>query len=85
MDPSTIESFPELEMWKENIETLVKDFHQQATVHGDLRLANFIFTESKNLGRILLVDFDRGGEVRGISQRVAEETTRKNEKQMAFP
>ncbi|KAF8318057.1 uncharacterized protein EI90DRAFT_3293412 [Cantharellus anzutake] len=44
--------------WKENICNLVNAFHGENLVHGDLRLANFVFTNE----RMLLVDFDWGGE-----------------------
>ena len=46
--------------WKKDIEKLVEDFHQQDLVHGDLRLANFIFTKDTPC-RMLVVDFDWGG------------------------
>jgi len=56
-----ITSFPEVEEWKKDIQALMGGFHQKDLVHGDLRLANFIFTKSENPRRMLLVDFDWGG------------------------
>ncbi|KAF9648216.1 hypothetical protein BDM02DRAFT_3115685 [Thelephora ganbajun] len=61
VEPWKIQSFPELETWKKEIRQLVKDFHQEGLVHGDLRLANFIFTEGESPRRMLLIDFDWGG------------------------
>jgi thiamine kinase-like enzyme len=61
VDPNSISSFPEAERWKTDIKTLVDGFHQKGLVHGDLRLANFVFTKSENPRRMLLVDFDWGG------------------------
>ena len=58
-----IKSFTELETWRKDIWKLVEDFHREDLVHGDLRLANFIFTKDENPRRMLLVDFDWGGEV----------------------
>jgi len=52
-----------IEPWKKAIRMLVDDFHQEGLVHGDLRLANFIFTKDENPRRMLLVDFDWGGKV----------------------
>ena len=48
----------ELETWKKDIGKLVEDFHQGDLVHGDMRLANFIFTKDS---KMLVVDFDWGG------------------------
>ena len=53
-------SLSELGNWKKEIQQLVKDFHQEDLVHGDLRLANFIHTKS-NPCKMLLIDFDWGG------------------------
>jgi len=58
-------SFSQLDLWKEDIGNLVKDFHRMDLVHGDLRLANFIFTKSSP-PRMLLVDFDWGGEAEKV-------------------
>jgi len=55
-----LESFAQIGSWKDDIRNLVKDFHRIGLVHGDLRLANFIFTK-KSPHRMLLVDFDWGG------------------------
>ena len=61
VDLSMVDSFPErLGIWKQKIRKLVDDFHQEDLVHGDLRLANFIFTNDSPC-RMLLVDFDWGG------------------------
>jgi hypothetical protein len=60
VNPREIKSFPELGTWKEDIRRLVKGFHDQGLVHGDLRLENFIFTESSPR-KMMLVDFDWGG------------------------
>jgi len=57
---STMESFPELNNWKKEIQKLVKGFHEGGLVHGDLRLANFIFTKDSPC-KMFLVDFDWGG------------------------
>lgn len=62
VDPCEIESFPELDTWKKDIRKLVDDFHEEGLVHGDLRLENFIFTESSPR-KMMLVDFDWGGKV----------------------
>ena len=72
---STMESLSELGNWKREIRELVKDFHQEDSVHGDLRLANFIFTKSTPR-KMLLVDFDWGdkaGEVNFPRGELAEE------------
>jgi len=50
-------SFSELNTWKKDIRKLVEDFHRKGLVHGDLLLANFIFTKDSPC-RMLLVDFD---------------------------
>ena len=65
VDPREIESFSELDDWREGIWKLVSSFHQQNLVHGDLRLANFIFTK-ESPRRMLLVDFDWGGGVGNV-------------------
>ena len=57
---STISSFAELDTWRDSIQGLVKGFHGAGLVHGDLRLANFIFTKSSPR-KMMLVDFDWGG------------------------
>jgi len=63
VDPETIASFPEPGEWgrRRHFEKLVHGFHLEGLIHGDLRLANFTFTESDNPWRVLLVDFDWGG------------------------
>jgi len=61
VDPKTITSFPDACEWGRQFKKLVNDFHQEDLVHGDLRLANFVFTESSNPRRMMLVDFDWGG------------------------
>lgn len=58
---SGIEAATEAKGWRENIEALVDDFHQEDFVHGDLRLANFVFTTDESPQRMLLIDFDWGG------------------------
>ena len=60
VEPWEIKSFSDLGTWKEEIRALVKAFHEEDFVHGDLRLANFIFTE-QSPHKMLLVDFDWGG------------------------
>jgi len=52
----------ELDKCKKEIQRLVEDFHKEGLVHGDLRLANMIFTKGTPR-RMLLVDFDWGGKV----------------------
>ena len=49
--------------WKKSVGDLVEEFHGRGLVHGDLRLANFVFTESDGALKMLLVDFDWGGKV----------------------
>ena len=61
VDYRMITSFPEAGEWKSKIKQLVHGFHQKGLVHGDLRLANFVFTSDKPR-RMILVDFDWGGE-----------------------
>lgn len=58
---SGIEAATEAKGWREDIEALVDDFHQEGLVHGDLRFANFIFTANESPQRMLLIDFDWGG------------------------
>ena len=55
----------ELETWKKDIGKLVEDFHQGDLVHGDMRLANFIFTKDSPC-RMLLVDYDWGGKAKEV-------------------
>ena len=55
----------ELETWKKDIGKLVEDFHREDLVHGDLRLANFIFTKDRPC-RMLLADFDWGGKAEEV-------------------
>ena len=57
VDPWKIKPFSELDRWKKGIRELVEDFYQEDSVHGDLRLANFIFTRARPY-RMLLIDFD---------------------------
>jgi serine/threonine protein kinase len=45
------------EKWLKDIDTVVKQFHAQGYVHGDLRPPNFIVND----GRLFLIDFDWGG------------------------
>jgi len=45
------------ENWLKDIDNVVKQFHAQGYVHGDLRPPNFIV----NNGRLFLIDFDWGG------------------------
>ena len=45
------------ESWKMDIDTIVKAFHAEDYVHGDLRPPNLIV----NGGRLLVIDFDWGG------------------------
>jgi tRNA A-37 threonylcarbamoyl transferase component Bud32 len=40
-----VESLSQLDRWEE-IWALVNGFHQKGLVHGDLRLANLIFTKA---------------------------------------
>lgn len=48
--------------WSRDLKSLVKDFHDEGWVHGDLRVANLMF-DRKNLEHIMLIDFDWGGKV----------------------
>ena len=57
VDPWKIKPFSELDRWKKGIRESVEDFYQEDSVHGDLRLANFIFTRARQY-RMLLIDFD---------------------------
>ena len=61
VDPRTITPFPEGVEWERRFKELVDNFHQEDFVHGDLRLANFVFTKSNNPRKVMLVDFDWGG------------------------
>lgn len=54
-----IRSPPNVKKWEEEIWGLVHEFHGIGLVHGDLRLANFVFP--KDLQKMQLVDFDWGG------------------------
>ncbi|KAI0283430.1 hypothetical protein BGY98DRAFT_931218 [Russula aff. rugulosa BPL654] len=45
------------EKWLEDIDDIVRKFHAEGYVHGDLRPPNFIV----NSGRVFLIDFDWGG------------------------
>ncbi|KAH8990753.1 hypothetical protein EDB92DRAFT_1996290 [Lactarius akahatsu] len=45
--------------WKQELETLMKSFHAENLVHGDLRDANIIYRGDS----VILVDFDWGGKV----------------------
>ena len=53
--PRRIKPFSELGRWKKEIRALIEDFHWEDLVHGDLRLANFIFTRARPY-RMLLID-----------------------------
>ena len=59
VDHKKIASPSNAEKWEKDIRELVDGFHHEGLVHGDLRLANFVFAE--NPQRMLLVDFDWGG------------------------
>ncbi len=48
--------------WNEDLTGLVQSFHDKGLVHGDLRDSNFIIPRD-DPRRIVLVDFDWGGEV----------------------
>lgn len=48
--------------WTQDIKSLVKAFHDRGLVHGDLRDANMM-VDRKEPERIMLVDFDWGGNV----------------------
>ena len=63
IEPWMTRSFSELGTWKKTIRMLVDNFYQEGSVHGDLRLANFIFTKDENPHRMLLVDSNWGGKV----------------------
>jgi len=47
--------------WSNDLKVLVKDFHDKGWVHGNLQDANFI-VPVKEPEKIMLVDFDWGGE-----------------------
>jgi len=51
-----------LTKWKEDLTKLVRDFHNEGLVHGDLRDANFTISKN-NPEQIKLFDFDWGGRV----------------------
>ena len=57
--PQTLESH-QIKAWKEEIQALVHDFHEEGLVHGDLRPLNFILVPG-DTPKMLLVDFDWGG------------------------
>jgi thiamine kinase-like enzyme len=61
VDYTAITSFPEAGKWKKDITELVNGFHQKGLVHGDLHLANFLFTKSSNPQKMLFIDFDWRG------------------------
>ena len=46
--------------WERDLTSLVSEFHDHGFVHGDLRVANFIFP-TNNPGKIFIIDFDWGG------------------------
>jgi len=52
--------------WNNDLMMLVKHFHDKGWVHGDLREANFI-SPAKEPEKIMLVDFDWGGESGKVS------------------
>jgi tRNA A-37 threonylcarbamoyl transferase component Bud32 len=61
--------------WEQDLTRLVRDFHGQGLVHGNLRVANFIIP-SKQPETIKLIDFDWAGEVGKVcfpSSRLNEE------------
>lgn len=60
----------EPEKWKEEIWSLlvVQGFHAEGLVHGDLRLANFIFTKSTNPRRMMVVDFPPWSSHQGVGR-----------------
>jgi len=66
--PWEIGPLHELDKWKEKISELVDGFHQEGLVHGDLRLANFIFTKATPR-KMLLIDFDWGGKEKEVLAR----------------
>ena len=59
--PNDITAFPEAVEWRKNLRELVSGFHHKGLVHGDLRMANFVFTKSNKPRKMILVDFDWGG------------------------
>ena len=58
--PARLKSFSKLDTWKQKIQKLVQDFHEQGLVHGDLRLPNFLFTRGSPT-KVFLIDLDWGG------------------------
>lgn len=52
--------------WNEDLTDLVQSFHDKGLVHGDLRNDNFIVPRD-DPARIVLVDFDWGGDVGTVS------------------
>jgi hypothetical protein len=51
-----------LQTWSQDLNSLVKDFHDKGWVHGDLRDANLVVSDEES-ERIMLVNFDWGGNV----------------------
>ena len=51
-----------LEQWEKDLTHLMKEFHDEGFVHGDLRDANLILRKGEP-ARIILVDYDWGGKV----------------------
>ncbi len=67
--------------WNEDLTKLVQRFHEKGLVHGDLRRANLIIRKN-DPGRMILIDFDWGGEVGTASfptRFLNTELTRDNE------
>ena len=54
------------EKWSQDLTDLVRGFHDEDLVHGDLRATNFI-VPTNDLENIMLVDFDWGGIAEGVS------------------
>jgi hypothetical protein len=52
-----------LDQWTMKLEDLVKSFHKEGLVHGDLRAPNILCAEDK----VMLIDFDWGGEEGRVS------------------
>jgi serine/threonine protein kinase len=48
-----------LQTWSQNLKSLVKGFHDDGWVHGDLRDANLVVNHKPE--HIMLIDFDWGG------------------------
>ena len=62
------------EKWSQDLTDLVRGFHNEDLVHGDLRATNLI-VPTNDLENIMLVDFDWGG----IAERVSFPTWSINE------